>query len=408
MKIFDKFKKKNEPIVQVKVEVSKEDTNEKNLSITAMSNYMLADVRKDNLSNNCYSLSLSKLQESSPITIPVINTIKEIVEHGSKSSDKLYRVTNLLENDSLKAMKDGKTFWGAIKRSDGTSAMAKLSEVNSNGIMAIDPTVLMMSVVLSNIEKELAEIKELNKKILSFLEEEKEAEIESDLEILNRLIIEFKYNLGDEKYLINNYKQVMDVKRTANKNMLFYKKQIRDELSKDKLFTTSNGMNSIINEIEKKFKYYRLSLYIYSFSSLMEVIFLGNCQEDFLLTKKSDLEKLDSEYLNEFNNALRYIKDNANKSLEGNVLSGLGSAGKIVGNLASMAKAKNVNTWLNEKSDDLKQTGQSIKDNFAIRFESIRESNSKPFIKQLENIDSIYNKTKEIYFDGEKVYLEMK
>ena len=285
--------------------------------------------------------------------------------------------------------------------------MAKLKAVNSSNIMTLDPTVMMMSVALAGIEAQLGEIKELNKKILSFLEEEKESEIESDLEILNRSINDFKYNLEDEKYLINNHKQVMDIKRTANKNMLFYKKQINDDLSKDKFFTINATMNSIIGEIEKKFKYYRLSLYIYSFSSLMEILLLGNYQSDYLLSKRNELDELDNEYTNTFYNVLDYIKKNANKSLEGNMLAGLGSAGKAIGNLAEKAKIKNVDSWLSERGDTLKQTGQNIKDNFINKFDEIKESNSKSFINQIEKIDCIYNKTKEIYFDSEKIYLEM-
>ena len=285
--------------------------------------------------------------------------------------------------------------------------MAKLKAVNSSNIMTLDPTVMMMSVALAGIEAQLGEIKELNKKILLFLEEEKESEIESDLEILNRSINDFKYNLEDEKYLINNHKQVMDIKRTVNKNMLFYKKQINDDLSKDKFFTINATMNSIIGEIEKKFKYYRLSLYIYSFSSLMEILLLGNYQSDYLLSKRNELDELDNEYTNTFYNTLDYIKKNANKSLEGNMLAGLGSAGKAIGNLAEKAKIKNVDSWLSERGDTLKQTGQNIKDNFINKFDEIKESNSKLFINQIEKIDCIYNKTKEIYFDSEKIYLEM-
>lgn len=124
-------------------------------------------------------------------------------------------------------------------------------------------------------------------------------------------------NLEDEMYLINNHKQVMDIKRTANKNMLFYKKEIKDALSKDKLFTTYNSMNSIIEDIQKKFEYYRLSLYIYSFSTFMEILLLGNYKNDYLLNKKNELEELDNEYSEAFDNALKYVKKNANKSLEG-------------------------------------------------------------------------------------------
>ena len=408
MGIFDKFKKKNEVVEQKENQVINEEDNKENNSLVEMNNYMLSDVRKESLSNNTYSLSLSKLSEISPITVTTANNIKTIMEQNPKTSGNLYRITNLGKNDSLKAMRDGKTFWGSIKKSDGSSTMAKLKEVNPNNVMALDPTVMMMSVALAGIEQELGEIKELSKQIFSFLEHEKESEIESDLEILNRSISDFRFNLEDEKYLINNHKQVMDIKRTANKNMLFYKKEIKDDLSKDKLFTTNNSMNSIIEDIQKKFRYYRLSLYIYSFSTFMEILLLGNYKNDYLLSKKEELDELDNEYSEVFNNVLEYVKKNANKSLEGNVLSGLGSAGKAIGNLAEKIKIKNVDNWLNEKGDNLKQSGQNIKDDFATKFDDIKESNSRPFINQIEKVDCIYNKTKEIYFDKENIYLEMK
>lgn len=407
MGLFDKFKKKNDVVESKESEIIEED-NKENYSLVEMNNYMLSEVRKEKLGNNTYSLSLSKLSEISPITIPTANNIKTIMEQNPKSSGNLYRITNLGKNDSLKAMRDGKTFWGSIKKSDGTSTMAKLKEVNPNSVMALDPTVMMMSVALAGIEEELGEIKEMTKKIFSFLEHDKESEIESDLEILNRSISDFRFNLEDEKYLVNNHKQVMDIKRTANKNMLFYKKEIKDDLSKDKLFTTSNSMNSIIDEIQKKFRYYRLSLYIYSFSTFMEILLLGNYKSDYLLSKKNELDELDNEYSKDFNTALEYVKKNANKSLEGNVLSGLGSAGKAIGSLAEKVKIKNVDNWLNEKGDNLKQSGQNIKDDFANKFDDMKESNSKPFINQIEKVDCIYNKTKEIYFDKENIYLEMK
>ena len=409
MGIFDKFKKKVEEVQEDNFqEIQKEDKEIKNNDdIIAMSNYMLADVKEENLSNNSYKLSLDRISEISPIGIATANTIKTILEQNPKSSGKLYRITNLGKNDSLKAMRDGKTFWGAIKRGDGSSAMAKFKEVNPNNVMALDPTVMIMTFALASIEAELGAIKEISQKILSFLEHEKESEIESDLELLKNSMIDFKYNLENEKYLVNNHKQVMDIKRTANKNMLFYKKEIEDALSKKMLFTTSGSMNSLLEEIQKKFKYYRLSLYIYSFSTFIEIFLNGNYKSDYLLYKINELTKLNDDYTNIFNKAADFIKKNANKSLEGNILSGLGSAGNAIGNLAEKAKVKNVDNWLHEKGDNLKQSSQTIKSNFAIKFDEMKDTNSKVFINQIEKFDNIYNKTKEIYFDKENIYLEM-
>ena len=85
----------------------------------------------------------------------------------------------------------------------------------------------------------------------------------------------------------------------------------------------------------------------------------------------------------------------------------MGSASKAISNLAGKVKVKNVDNWLSEKSDSLKESSKSLKDSFASKFDEMKETNSKVFIHQIETIDSIYNKTREIYFDKENVYLKM-
>lgn len=414
MGILNKLLKKEKIKADNKSITNEDNTNRNNddkvddiSCIIEMNNYMLTEISKNDISTNSYKLAISKIASTTPIAAPTINALRIITEKSPTKSNNLYRVTNLGKNDSLKAIKNGKTFWGAIKTKENTSKMAKLKKVKTNNIMEIDPTIMMMSVALVGIEAELGEIKELSKKIFSFLEHDKEAETESDLEILNKSINDFKYNLENETYLSNNHKQVMDIKRTSNKNIVFYKKQLKDYLSKDKLFTTDSSMNSIIEEIQKQFRYYRLSLYIYSFATFMEVLLLGNYNSDYLLSKKDELDELDNEYLNTFNNALDYIKKNANKSLESNVLSGLGSAGKTLGNLAEKIKVKNVDAWLNEKGNNLKHTSQDIKDNYVTKFDEIKNTNTKVFTSQLDKVNSIYNKTKEIYFDKDNIYLEI-
>ena len=396
MGLFDKFKNKTE----VKEEILEEKQD--NLSLVEYSNYMLSDVRKEDLSNGIISVALDKIKDNPSLSSLADNIIT--ISQGKNKNNKLYKVTNLEKNDSLKALKDGETYWGAIKKSDKSSKMAKLKEVK------IDPTTMMMATALAGIEAELVEIKEISKKILSFLENEKESKIESNVEVLNRAINDFKFNLKDEKYLINNHKQVMEIRKESNENINFYKKQIKELISKNSFINIDNSMNTKLSELENKFKYYRLSLFTYSFSTLIEILLLGNYQSEYLLSKKDELDSLDKEYELIYNNAEEYIRKNANKSLEGNLLSGLGSAGKVASNLAekvSIIKNKNIDTWLNEKGDTLKEKGKNIKENYLERFENIKDSKSKPFINQIEKINTIYNKTKEIYFDNKNIYLSM-
>lgn len=394
MGIFDNFKKKGAP---------KETINTNEMSLEELNNYMLADVRKNDINSDFDIFPIEKLVEFSPILGDVANKINEINQTNPKN--KMYKVTNLKGGKLVQNKKTGEFYGSIIKGKDRT--MAKFKEVNinpSNTIKTLNPEILMMTVALSGIEAELGEIKEISKNIMSFLEHDKESEIEADLDVLHKSMKEYKYNLNDDKFIGNIHKQIMDIERTQNQNMIFYKKKLTDILAKNNLITTTMSMNSIIKTIKDEFKYYRLSLYIYAYATFSEVIVLKNNDINYLLTKKEELEKLVDDYEKVFNNSLDYIKKNASKSLEGNVLLGIGTAGKAIGNLAEKVKVKSVDNWLNEKGDNLKQSGQNIKDDYAKKFEDVKDTYIEKFIT---GIDRIYNANKlnEMYFDEENVYI---
>lgn len=377
----------------------------KNNELEEVNNYVLSDIKKEEIKEN-YSYSFNEMAKYCPHVVAILTGIKSVSFKRSKSKEKLYKITNLGKNDKLKALKNGEEVWGAIRKSDGTSTMAKLKEVKQQSCVTIDPTMLMVSAALCSVEAELDEIKKLNIKIVNFLEDDKESEIEADLEILNKTIIDFRFNFNDERFLINNHKQVMDIKRRAKSNLVFYKRQIANEIKKNKIITTKNGMNSILLDIERIFKYYRLSSYIYAYSTLMEVLILGNFNSEFLNSKLNELSELNTEYEKIYEIAFDYVESNANKVIEGNVLNSIGSAGKAIGNFVEKTNVKRVDTWINDASNNIKQTGKDMKQKFIKEFENLSDSNSERFSNQINQIDCIYNKTKEIYFDEDRIYLE--
>ena len=117
----------------------------------------------------------------------------------------LFRLANAGVGDTLKVAKNG-NFWGAFKRSDGTSKFAQLQPAGpltatSTATMPIDPATMLMAVALFSIEKKLDSIAEMQKQILTFLEIEKESEIEADVETLVSMISKYKYNWDNEHYL---------------------------------------------------------------------------------------------------------------------------------------------------------------------------------------------------------------
>lgn len=64
--------------------------------------------------------------------------------------------------------------------------------------------------------------------------------------------------------------------------MGFYQKQIAEVVNNGNVIHTQGSVDKRQDKLNKLFKYYRISLYIFSFSSYLEVMLLGNFQSDNL------------------------------------------------------------------------------------------------------------------------------
>ena len=79
-----------------------------------------------------------------------------------------------------------------------------------------------------------------------------------------------KYKSGwdNEHFIASNHKLVLDIQRTARKNMNVYQKRVAEVINSKKLVVAQNQVNSTLKDLQKKFKYYRLSLFTFSMASM--------------------------------------------------------------------------------------------------------------------------------------------
>ena len=387
MGLFDKLKNKSkEEVVE-----TKEEVKEKEDSITEDANYMLSSVKEKDIQEVSLSFDINKL-------IEINDSFKEyygVFSKDKKTDNSLYQING---------------FVGANELVDFFSDPKNKSKAKKLKQLGFNPATIMMTAVLSEIEKDVTEIKEISKEILTFLESESEAKIESSIKALNSLVSEYKYNWDDEQFINVNYNQVKNIKKEANDKIIQYQKLIQANLSKNSLLMINKTINDNQNELEKNFSYYRLALYVYSFSTFMDVMLLENFKDPFLKEKTDELNGLNDEYNSLYQKALDYVSKSANKSIEGNVLSITGEAGKALGGLLKKVdsiKEKKVDSWFNEKGDSLKNISQDMKDKFKDKFTELSDSHIKVFIDKIQMMSKMCNNTKNIYFDKEKIYLEM-
>ena len=385
-------------------EISVGDTN-----ILELTGDLLADARADLTKATTLSVPIAQLATLGAgvaSLVPALNTVTQTISFDTSG---LYRIAN---QDTLKIAKNGNS-WGALKTADGGSKLAQLQSAGpltatSQSVAAINPATMMMAVALFSIEQQLGEISEMQKQILSFLEIEKESEIEADVETIFSIASKYKLNWDNEHFVASNHKMVLDIQRTARKNMLSYEKKVSDIVRGKKLIVAHAQVKSALQDLLKKFKYYRLSLYTFSMSSLMEVMLGGNFNEEYVSGIKDEIRQMSEAYRDLFARCSVYLENLSSSSIEKNFLAGIGTAGKAVGTLIGNIpgiKEGPVDEFLVDQGSRMKKSAHSMQAQSIKEFAEISTPQTGVFIDRLEDVIRIFNHTDQICFDRENIYL---
>lgn len=380
--------------------------------LVSIADNILLDVRTDITQLNTLSLPISQLATLGTGISSLLPAFRTVTETTSVAGQGLYRLANKAVNDTLKVAKDG-NFWGALKTSSGASKMAKFAEAGdittmSKTVMPIDPATIMMSVALFSIEQQLGHIEEMQRKIISFLEIEKESEIEADVETLSNIINKYKHSWDNEHFISSNHQTIIDIQRTSRKNMLSYQKKVKDMIKSKQIITLQSKVKNTLNELQKNFKYYRLSLFAFSMSSLLEIMLSGNFKEENILSIKEEIEKQAFAYRDIYGDCSVYLENMEKAALEANLLKGVGKVSKATGKLISnipVVKDGQVDEFLQESGERVSDKATLIEKEVIETFAEMSNPGTNLFTEKMEDLIQIYVHTTDIMFDNKNIYL---
>lgn len=373
---------------------------------------MLLDARATINSKNTLSVPIAELSILGAVVSSLIPALNTVTQTTTFATEGLYHLANAGVGDVLKVATNG-NFWGAFKTADGASKFAQLQaagplSATTTTVAAINPAIMIMAVALFSIEKELGNIAEMERQILSFLEVEKESEIEADVETLMNIVTKYKLNWDNEHFVASNHKLVLDIQRTARKNMNAYQKKVNEVLKAKQFIVAQNKVNSTLADLEKKFKYYRLSLYTFSLASLMEIMLSGNFKEEYISGIKDEIREMSQTYRDLFGECSVRLEKMGNSALEANVIKGLGTAGKAVGKFVGnipLVKEGTVDEFLQDKGAHLESNAIGMKKKSVGAFAAIGNPGTGMLVEKMQDMVQIYNHTSQICFDKEKIYL---
>lgn len=201
---------------------------------------------------------------------------------------------------------------------------------------------------------------------------------------------------------------VLDIQRTARKNMNSYQKKVNEVLNSKQFIVAQSKVNSTLSGLEKNFQYYRLSLYTFSMASLMEIMLSGNFKEEYITGIKDEIREMSQTYRNIFGECSIRLEKMGSAAVEANVLKIIGTTGKVVGKFIGnipLVKESSVDEFLQDKGAHLQSNAIGMQQNAVREFASIGNPGTGVFVDKMEDMIQIYNHTSQICFDKERIYL---
>ena len=351
------------------------------------------------LSANTTKIPLSDLSALGVAFQPLTAAIQAAFSSGGGSG--LYFVNTFGKQMFLK----DNQFIGSLKTATGAvgGGQAQMTA------LPCDPTMLFMAVALMGINQKLNGIQEKQQEILSFLEEKERAVLQGNLNALNDIMSSYKFNWDNETFKANKHILVQQIKKESEASIILYRDQIAQKLKKRSLIHVDQEVNATLKKLQTQLCDYQLALYLYAYSTFLEVMLLGNFEKGYLDSVEQRICEYTYQYRSLYTDCYNLMEEYSKSSVQSGVLGGLAVASKLMGE--AIAKAPVINkSQLDENlikaSGKLNRHGEKRTTDALQGLIQNRASVTLPFIENLRSINELHNKPAAYLFDGENIYIQ--
>lgn len=297
---------------------------------------------------------------------------------------------------------DGSGFTATIVNKTGIAGQARINPLVCN------PTMLFMAAAFMSIDKKLDSIQETQLEILEFLEQKEKSRLKGNLNVLADVHNNYKYNWNNEKYKTNKHIQVQEIKRDAEQSIILYREQINKKIQKQSFLHSDKDANSKLKEIQFEFQDYQLALYLYSFSSFLEVMLLENFESAYLDSVAHKIEEYSYQYCELYTKSYDQLEGYAKSSIQSHILSGLKSFSKVAGDTVAkipVVSQSQLDENLIKASNQLEKISSNKADKIMGNFINNQSRYVQPFVENINAVNRLYNQPMELLFDKENLYI---
>ncbi len=331
---------------------------------------------------------------------PLVSAIRSVTSEAGKSG--LYYVNT--NGKSMFQFKNGAGYLGSLQASNGMvgGGQAVLTP------FACDPTMLFAAAALANIDKKLDTIQELQLELLDFLMQKERSELAGDLKFLDDVLNNYKYNWNSTMYKNSNHIKVLDIRQASERKIDFFREQIAAKVNKKSLIHSDQDVKKQMKKVQDVFKDYQLALYLFSFSSFLEVLLLENYDSSYLNEIVSKIEKYSLYYKELYTKCYNQLENYSKSSIQSTVLKGLAGASRAVGKAIEKVPVIS-NSQIDEKliatGEKVSEHGKAKTEHTMQAFIESQANYVRPFVENIQSINSLYNTPVNFLIDGDTLYI---
>lgn len=366
--------------------------------------------------NRATKLSLGDIATLGSGFSSLSQAFQTVTQSAGTTSETLFRITdksgNPLDASVLQKFRDGSGRLGSYRDASGSFKQAHLKEAASQAAgsassVPVDPTTLFMAAALMEINKKLDAIQETQQEMFEYLKNQDKAKLRGNLETLMDILSNYRFNWDNAKYKNTNLALVQGIRKDARQAIIQHRAEIKGKLKKKGFVHVDKDVRDKAAAVRSELEEYRLAVYLFSFSSFIEIMLLENFDSNYLQNATGKIEEYSIGYRELYTQAYDLIEADAESSVRAMALGGLSNAMGFLGKALEktpVAERTSIDKTLIGAGKDLGDFNKDVQTKMMSKLTDARSSDVRPFIDNIETVNRLYNEPVMLLADCETIY----
>ena len=301
---------------------------------------------------------------------------------------------------------------GSYMEQNGNLNVARWVELNgpqtSAATIPYNPALLFMAVALAQINQKLDAIQETQEEMFEYLKQKDKAALRGNIQALNNVLLNYKFNWDNELYIKNTHMKILDVIQETDKQIVHLRAQIKSKMEDKKFLQSRISVNRQINDLVNLLKDYQLANYAYSYASFVEPMLSKNFKEDYLTLIENRLSEYSIKFRELYSECYSIIEKNLSDSIDKNILKGVSFASKKLGSAVAktpLGKASPLDEALLKASDEVQDFNEDQSTGMLKKLQAAKDPNVAVFQQTISKLNQLHNTPMQLAANKDNLYV---